>query len=219
MTSHQLYLAFSTIYCPAFCAGVVIAGAVETALRIICVEADISMAHLWIRDADGWAAKRLAAERFDLVSLKTCCGETGAGASAAATGETALLLRAEVAGMPMWALVAAPRSGFRVNGEEPVAGLQVLADRDELRAGDKGPYFFSTEMPAAVALFEGSGRPVFCGRCRQQIEPGSPAVHCPGCGVWYNQSPEFECWTYAETCAFCDTRTALDAGLRWTPEE
>ncbi len=186
-------------------------------VKMIRVKADFPMAHLWIQDAGSWAAKKLFAERIDLASLATGGGEP---VPPAPPGESqVLLVRADVAGAQVWALVAAETSGARVNGEEPAGGLRVLADRDAMRTADGRLCFFSTETLATVELFQGAGRPVFCGRCRQQIEPGTGAVRCPGCGVWYNQGPELPCWTYAETCAFCGNPTALDSGFRWVPEE
>jgi hypothetical protein len=106
------------------------------------------------------------------------------------------------------------------------AGLCVLGDRDEIRMGGELRYF-STETLASVEAFPGAERAVFCGRCRQKIEAGTPAVCCPGCGIWYHQdesanlaeSERLPCWTYSEKCAFCGHPTALDTVFAWTPEE
>src|ERR1035438_345285 len=97
--------------------------------------------------------------------------------------------------------------------------MRVLADRDEVAIPGVGSAFYSTEVRAEVTEFPGAERAVFCGRCRQAIKAGSPAVKCPGCGIWYDQSHEFPCWRYSEHCAFCSQFTALDAGFNWVPEQ
>jgi hypothetical protein len=127
-------------------------------------------------------------------------------------------VQAEAAGSKVWALIASANSDTRVNSRSLPAGLCVLADRDEIRVGGDVQYF-STETLAAAVEFPGADRPVFCGRCRQQIDAGTPAVCCPGCGIWYNQSGELPCFTYSEKCTFCGHPTALDSGFAWTPEE
>jgi hypothetical protein len=172
------------------------------------------MAHLWIEDADGWGAKKLDGTQFDLAarSVRTTEG------SSAASAKAAQLVRADAGGSPAWALIAPTDSGVRVNSRALPAGLSVLSNRDEIRIGGEVQYF-STETLAEVVPFPGSVRAVYCARCRQEIEVGSPAVCCPNCGIWYNQSAELPCWTYAEKCAFCGHPTTLDSGFTWTPEE
>jgi len=131
----------------------------------------------------------------------------------------ALLLKCGSGAEESWALAADSGTAARINGALVVAGLGVLSDRDELRVNGSASMYFSTERLAVVEPFHGSGTPVCCGRCRQQLSEGDPAVRCPGCGVWYNQSAEYPCWTYHDTCAFCPQPTALDAGFRWVPED
>lgn len=130
----------------------------------------------------------------------------------------ARLVGTDVDGSRQWALIASTNADVRVNSGVVDGGLCVLADRDEIRIGDTAMYF-STESLATVEPFPGAERPVYCGRCRQLIDIGAPAVRCPGCGVWYNQSAELPCWTYSEKCVFCPTLTALDAEFAWSPEE
>jgi len=180
------------------------------------------MAHLWTQSASGWGVRKLCAA---LCALSESSPRPHAFArhpgdeQPGATGETATwLIGAAAGGSRVWALVASANCGVRVNGRAVLAGLCVLADRDEIRTSG-AHYYFSTETLAAVEEFPTPERPVFCGRCRQQIEVGSPAVCCPGCGVWYNQSADLPCWTYADKCTFCGHSTALDAGFSWTPEE
>jgi hypothetical protein len=138
-----------------------------------------------------------------------------------ACGKSARLIQTARSGMQMWALIASRNSGVRVNSRAVTAGLCVLSDRDEIRTGDGIKYFFSAETPATIVPFPGSDRPVYCGRCREPIEAGAPAVRCPNpaCGIWFNESAELPCWTYTEICPFCGHPTALDACFSWTPED
>lgn len=168
------------------------------------------MAHLWIQGGGGWGARELAGSGFDLA---TPVGPRGSG-----TGVAGRIIRADAGGVNVWALIISRDSDARVNSREVPGGLCILADRDEIRAGGKVQYF-STETLAAAEAFPGAERTMFCGRCRQQIEAGALAVCCPGCGVWYNQSPGLPCWTYSDKCVFCGCPTALDSGFAWTPEE
>jgi hypothetical protein len=170
------------------------------------------MAHLWGEDADGWYVRMLEAAPLALTA------ESNRPAREAPPAKPVQLIRADVGGTRHWALVTPRDSGIRVNGCAVPAGLCVLADRDEICTGGGRRYFFSTESPAKVEPFPAPEKPVFCGRCRQKIETETPAVRCPNCGIWYHQSAGLPCWTYAETCGFCDHPTALDQGFTWTPE-
>ena len=174
------------------------------------------MAVLWSKSTDGWGARRLDGAQFDLAADSVRRAEETA--HAAPSPKMARLLRAEAGGSPAWALIAPAHSAVRVNGSAVAGGLRVLADRDEIRLGGEARYF-STETLAEVLPFPGAARAVYCGRCRQKIEAGTPAVCCPNCGIWYCQTAELNCWTYAETCAFCPQPTDLDAGFAWSPEE
>ena len=173
------------------------------------------MAHLWVQDDCGWDAVALVGAQCDLASRAT---RRTPDAAQAAADLGATLVRADVGGSKIWALITPPKADTLVNSRELHAGLCVLSDRDQIRIGDQTQYF-STETLATVQPFPGSDHPVFCGRCRQQIEVGTPAVSCPDCGIWYNQSAEFPCWTYSSKCTFCGHPTALDTGFSWTPEE
>ena len=119
-----------------------------------------------------------------------------------------------------WAVVASSDSQLRVNGLPVDAlGMRILTHKDEVSLKSLGSVFFSAEKPAEVVPFPGAGRTIFCGRCRQEIKPGSSAVRCPGCGVWHDQSEELTCWRYSETCSCCPHPTIVEAGFAWTPEE
>ena len=174
------------------------------------------MAHLWNQGEGGWGAQRLDGAEFDLAGF--VFRHAPVGELSATPGRVARLIRAGAAGSNVWALIASRDANVRVNSRVVPAGLCVLADRDEIRLGGE-VQCFSTETLATVEAFSASDRPVFCGRCRQQIEPGAPAVCCPSCGVWYNPSADIPCWTYSDKCTFCGHPTALDSGFAWTPEE
>jgi hypothetical protein len=174
------------------------------------------MAHLWIKGNSEWEAQKLDGAGAAL-SSKTA-DAVGAPNSGATRTKQVRIVCADAGGVRAWALIAPPDAQIRVNGRVPVAGICVLADRDEIRTGDGEHYFFSTESLVALEPFPPQGRAVFCGRCRQPIEEGSPAVRCPGCGVWYNQSDSLPCWLYADKCSICGHPTALDTGFTWVPE-
>jgi hypothetical protein len=177
------------------------------------------MAHLWLQVSDGWGARRLDAAQYELSSVPIPIAEDAPIISP--SGKAAQLIRTDRSGMPAWALIASPNSGVRVNSRGVPAGLCVLSDRDEIRTGDGIRYYFSAETLATVVPFPGSDRPVYCGRCREPIEVGAPAVRCPGpgCGIWFNESPDLPCWTYTDKCPFCGFPTPLDTGLSWSPED
>jgi hypothetical protein len=130
----------------------------------------------------------------------------------------ARLLRSRSADGERWLVMCAARASVRLNGVLLRAGIRVLRDRDELQVDGFGRVYFSTEQLARVEPFAPGERAAVCPRCKQAIAAGSPAVCCPQCGVWYHQSDEFPCWTYAPRCVLCPQPTALDAGYRWTPE-
>lgn len=182
------------------------------------------MAHLWTRRDGEWGARRLDSARYALDAY--LLRQAGEDCAAALDGRAALLIRVDAGGAKTWALMAPADCDVCVNSGPLLAGLRVLADRDEIWMDGLARYF-STETLAAVEAFPGAERAVFCGRCRQKIEPGTPAVCCPGCNIWYHQDesaslPESErlpCWTYSEKCAYCGHPTALDMGFAWTPEE
>lgn len=162
------------------------------------------MAQLWIRgEADRWIGAPLTDEALDL----------NIGAAGDDVKVTVLPAPGTATG---WALVGRPPVAA-INGLPLWVGIAVLDDRDEI-AGDARAYF-STEVTAEVApyvLDRGA-----CPRCKRALEPGTPAVRCPGCGVWHHQDDAdgWTCWTYGPTCACCAQPTALDAGFRWTPED
>jgi len=126
---------------------------------------------------------------------------------------SALLLRGQ-GDTEAWLLVGPETS--RVNGLPLLAGIRILQDRDELLLGGRRA-FFSGERLAVVEPFPGADRPIFCPRCKQVLQPHSPAVQCPQCRVWHH-SGELQCWAYTNRCALCDQPTDLSAGFRWTPE-
>jgi hypothetical protein len=117
-----------------------------------------------------------------------------------------------------WALLCITGWGTRVNGTPLSGGLHILRDRDEIQIDTDLLVYFSTEELAVVEPFPRHDHPIFCARCRQQMAAESPAVKCPSCGHWCEQSEDKPCWTYGDTCPLCQQPTAFDTGLRWSPE-
>ena len=130
-------------------------------------------------------------------------------------GDTCVLVRVEGG---IWAALMADNSAVRHNGAPVAAGLRMLEHRDALALRGAAPVFFSTEEPARVEAFVADA-PVSCPRCRSDVMPGAATVRCPSCGAVHHEMPDRNCWTYAENCSLCPQPTALDAGLRWSPEE
>ncbi len=128
------------------------------------------------------------------------------------------IVRIEAPAGPVWIVLSEPGLGVHVNGLPLAAGIHVLADRDEIRVESSEVFYFSTESLAEVVPLPAADHEMDCPRCRQAIDPDSPAVRCPGCDVWYHASDELGCWAYAPTCALCPQETAAGAGFRWTPD-
>jgi len=171
------------------------------------------IARLWIRNGSEWEQRPLDDAVF-------CFSGAGPVAPEAAPSDPRVWLVLSDSGVPpSWALVASPDAHVQVNGRAPVAGLRVLNDRDMIRTANGARYVFCSESRAVIEPFRAADRTVFCGRCRQRLDGGSPAVCCPGCGIWYHQGADLPCWTYSEQCVYCHRATAFDAGYSWTPED
>jgi hypothetical protein len=176
------------------------------------------MAHLWSTAGTGsWTAVIVDAETVALDPSGLVRRPAGPVDPAAAPA--AVVCRAGGVGCETWTLLVPAGVAAFVNGVEVRVGIAVLADRDEIRLSGSRSLFFSTETAATVAPFPADGPRGFCPRCRQPIEPGTPAVNCPRCALWHHQSQALPCWTYADRCAACAQPSALDAGFTWTPEE
>jgi len=165
------------------------------------------MAHLWQFQLDQWQPTPLAGS---LLAMST------KGELSQATSSDSSPIRLRAAGSE-WVLLAGPSARVRINGEPLALGVRVLRDRDEIVVGSARSYF-STERLASVDPFPDNLGVIFCARCKNKIDPGAPAVRCPGCGCWCHQREDLECWSYSPTCPLCDQSTALDAGYRWEPE-
>ena len=185
------------------------------------------MAHLWITGADGWAVLPLVRDAY-LLDAHPPSPALAPGATELAPiasdrrplqSPRTVLMSAGSATRHGWILLTADSHVTRINGLPALAGIRMLADRDEIAVSGQPPMFFSTEALAQVVPFSGAVPPLFCPRCKQGIDGGMPAVRCPRCDVWHHQTDDLPCWTYAATCAICDCRTALDAGFTWVPEE
>jgi len=165
------------------------------------------MSYLWLQQQDQWQPLSLSSGVLALSS----------------TGDLREVLPLDAAPLRLrsvgndWVLLAAPRQRVRINGVPLGLGIRVLRDRDEIVFGH-GRSFFSSERLACVEPFPDNQGAVFCARCRTKLDPGAPAVRCPGCACWCHQRDDLGCWLYAGTCPLCDQATALDAGFRWEPE-
>jgi len=177
------------------------------------------MAHLWTQVGGGaLGILELAGDRLELDRLAERIDGEKPGGRARGPVPAGRLQRF-AAESDEWILLAAPRAGISINGLPLQVGIHVLADRDEIRIGGRGSVFFSTERPARCEPLPPSDRSLVCPRCRQPIEPGTPAVRCPQCALWHHQSADLPCWSYAPTCALCPRSTEQDAGFQWTPED
>ncbi len=184
----------------------------------IQVRREAAMAHLWVETAEGaWAVMPL---RAGAVRLGVHPPRAAVAAAEAVLQPGAVIVPCSGRRLGVWALIGGKGSDVRINGAAPPAGIRVLSDRDEIIVDNLPRVFFSTERLAEVEEFPGADSTVYCPRCRQVIPPPprSPVVKCPGCGVFYHQSSDLPCWTYADVCSLCPQATALDTGYQWTPE-
>jgi hypothetical protein len=185
------------------------------------------MAHSWILGEDEcW---RVAPLTGDAWQIEGSHPRLQAAAEDPADADL-LLLRARDGKTERWLLLASRERPVSVNGLPLPLGLRELRDRDEVLVAGReceltdSPafrFFYSTERLARIEPLAVTTRPVYCVRCKQVIEVGSPAVACPSqaCGLWHHQSSELPCWEYSESCAACDQPTDPNVGFRWTPEE
>ena len=175
------------------------------------------MAHLWIRDDQGWAILPLRAAEGVELSRLTAVGQPDLWEQAEAAQAPAVVSVGD-AGGESWAVFTSPAHRVRVNGLPVGGGMRVLCDRDEIAVGDRPGLFFAAERLAAVGALPSGGQVIDCARCRQPIEPGSAAVCCPRCGLWHHETEPLPCWTHVPECAMCPQPTGLDEAYRWTPE-
>jgi hypothetical protein len=179
---------------------------------------DFVVAHLWIQNGGEWHVVPLECGvwSFDGATLRPS-SEPGPAARGAAAVIASFKLRGQTRH-----LVCAPALGdhVSVNGTRPAGGARVLRDRDEVLLGESVRAYYSTERRPVIATFPGfEDRKAICPRCKDPIEPGTPAVECPGagCGLWYHQTDERPCWTYDEVCFPCGHATPFEADFQWTP--
>ena len=175
------------------------------------------MAGIFVTEAGDWVVMMLKGGPYLLHGeSEPPLRPVHAGPDASAAGGLLLLRGNDPSTGASWVLVKMSEEPAAVNGRPIPTGIAVLRDRDELRIGDARA-FFSDEELAAVGPYGGDDRPR-CPRCAGPVEPGQDAVRCPGCGVVHHELGERRCWSYATSCTLCDQPTALDAGLRWSPE-
>lgn len=176
------------------------------------------MAQLWFADREGaWTALPLEEVPYVLAEWPPRPLDTRAD-----SGTSARAVRMVPGRGPhgmSWAVMAATPGMLSVCGQPVALGMRALADRDSIRIDGMGTLFFSTETLARVEPFPRQDRECFCPRDKLPLESGTPAVRCPGCGLWYHERPDRPCWTYAPTCQMCPQPTAWGSGFRWTPEQ
>lgn len=117
-----------------------------------------------------------------------------------------------------WYLMSPAGANVRVNGEPLFLGTRVMMHRDEIRI-DGERFFFSTEQLASIEPLPELDHAVHCARCKQPAHTGKLAVRCPGCGAWYHQNGEYDCWSYDSKCSLCGMTTEIGGGYQWTPEQ
>lgn len=176
------------------------------------------MAHFWLQnDAREWTVQPLVDAEHNLKSfLDEARGHTPATGSAPVDVQ---FLKVKAGNQENWVLVAGQGSDISINGLPLFLGIRILGDRDEIRWNPNGFLFFSTEELAAVVHLPQIDRKISCPRCKQEIEPGTPAVLCPSCKIYYHQSEQLPCYTYSKNCATCDRETRLGSEYEWIPEE
>lgn len=176
------------------------------------------MPHLWMPHANGWQPLPLVGDRFLLTGPEPAALQSiPAESSPGSTDGLRLLRIADGDGPPAWLLLSPSRRTVRVNGQALPLGARVLRDKDELRFAGSAPLYFSAEELTVVEAYPGP-HTVDCPRCLQPIEPGTEAVRCTGCRLWYHQRPDRSCFTYAEACTTCGAETRLIEELQWNPE-
>ena len=171
------------------------------------------MAHLWVRSKDDeWRELPLEATALDMTQYPPAPLRSPSAAS-----NVALFPRqAETAG---WVLLWRHGHDVYINGIPLDTGIRLLQNRDEVRIDGRDPLFFSTEVLPFVESFTAADRDVYCPRDKSKVEPGTPSVRCPQCGVVYHQSEDRPCYTYSPHCATCPRSTDLEAGYEWVPSD
>ncbi len=182
------------------------------------------MAQLWIRDHDNvWAVLPLAGRVVSLTTDGPRLVDKPAVSSGSRGIDAAVFASinggGENDGRADWVLLA--RAGVRVdvNGLPLGTGLRLLRHQDEVRVDDAGTFFFSAETLPEIVPYPDDGQSRHCPRCKDVLKPGTPAVRCPCCALWYHQTDDMPCWTYGSRCGACDHPTAMDVGFRWSPED
>ncbi len=179
------------------------------------------MAHLWVAvsNNDDWAIVNLDGNSNAVVLSRDAGNPIRVRRGPTDNGAALILGAGRQGEQEVWVLLLREGTDLRVNGMPVLGGLRVLRDRDEIAVGGSRLYF-STERLARVDPFPGiEERVVACPRCKQPIQPHTPSVRCPGCGLWHHQTEDLPCWTYSAVCSMCNQKTDLDAGFSWTPED
>ena len=182
------------------------------------------MAHLWFQDrAGGWTPVPLVHGELGLTTSGPLT-QRGQAVNNRPICPVVAVRRADRQ-EGQWILLSDGSLDTSVNGLALVLGMRVLADRDEILLSDAesaggARYFFAAEELPRVQPFPHHNEPVHCPRCKQLIEPNTPAVQCPSptCRLWHHGRDDLPCWSYYATCASpaCDQPTRL-SDFRWSP--
>ena len=175
------------------------------------------MAGIFVTEAGDWVVMALKCGPYLLLGQAEQPLRPVPAGPDATVAEGLLLLREDGPSTEgSWVALKMGDAPAAVNGRPVLTGIAALRDRDELRVG-AARAFFSAEELAVVRPYGDDDRPR-CPRCAGPVKPGQDAVRCPTCRVVHHELGERRCWTYAAKCSLCDCPTALDVGLRWSPE-
>ena len=180
------------------------------------------MPYVWFVEESQWTAMLLSEMPVDVgaeVPRAVAAEHASSGTKQVPIQKATRIVPVKNGSSQMSLLIWGAEETVRVNGWALTTGLRVLADKDEIRIGDRASLFYSSESVAEIETFPGSDREIFCPRCTLVIQKGQSVVRCPCCQLIHHQDAELGCWVYAPGCASCSHPTALDAGFRWAPDE
>jgi hypothetical protein len=134
----------------------------------------------------------------------------------------ARLVPLQVRGARETALVVGPDvPGILVDGFPPL-GIELVADRAELRIGGETLYLGAC-APARPTRLDPAPGGARCARCLRALATGDTVLRCPGCDAWHHDGEraggagELRCASsYDSLCAGCRRPWAAVA---WSPEE
>jgi len=153
------------------------------------------MAYVWFEREDEWAAMRLSEMPVDVggrVPRAVTPGHSSIGTKQIPAQKATQIVQVGAGRRQASVLIWSPDKTVRVNGWTLTTGIRVLADRDEIRIGDRTPVFYSSESVARSrsspeATARSSATLYAADRKRKAV------VRCPDCGLMYHQDAELRC--------------------------